>query len=150
MKKTFYTLFPTSRPQTLLKDPGMIPVYMQYLGYDVSCITSVDTKEVFSNDDYSILRKLQYITIKDTRKDTNIAYNGTNNYALRYIWQHAKEIDILNLYFKGAKLILIPDGIDDELLKKNHIQVSSWQNRKNIFLTWQDETFPSESYWRLS
>ena len=212
-KISFYTLFPTSRPQTLLKDPGFIPLYMSSLGYQVNYITCADIEEIFKNDNYSALRVLNFIQIDDDRKDKTQAFNGRNKNAIKFLWKHAREIDVLNVYFlkhsilyglvyklrnpkgilyvkldmnpyafiqkekelieplrrwifgkylrsipdlvsaestaayqyvqqrflstlsrKDEKLILVPNGVDDMLLEKEHVAVSLFKQRKNSFV----------------
>ena len=208
-KISFYTLFPTSRPQTLLKDPGFIPLYMSSLGYQASYITCADIEEIFTNDNYSALRVLNFIQIDDDRKDKTQAFNGRNKNAIKFLWKHAREIDVLNVYFlkhsilygtlykllhpKGVlyikldinyldfiqrerqmiepfrrwvyrqylhfvpdivsaettaslkyvherfrlpdnKLILIPDGLDDQLIETSEIKLAQYAERSNRFL----------------
>lgn len=113
--KRFFTLFPFLRNVHLLKDVGMIPycMYRDY-GYDATLVC-------FRNEEkYPALEKeVKGLKIEFLEKEENYAIGKVSWKVMGYLWKHAKEIDILNLYHATKETlayamlykILNPDGL---------------------------------------
>jgi len=209
MALSFVTIHSNSGFPSLLKDPGCITLYMSHMGYNVRYATLVQYDVIYGKEELRQFRESVPIDIlEDNRKDkSKVTIFSTS--ILRYIWNNAKKIEILNLYYlkhsifygilykmlnpKGFlylkldfdyldmkkrehqwiepfrrwcfskylkyipnlvsaescssleyvrkcymphtdKLIYIPDGIDNQLLEQNNIEIHSYKNKKNKIL----------------
>lgn len=97
MSQTFYTVICANTSDSLLKDMGMIPfLFGEKLGYDSHFVSFIpeNTDDVCTRQVHS----LKLISLLDDRNDkTRIPLFSKS--MLHYIWENAKKMDILNLYF---------------------------------------------------
>lgn len=209
MKPTFVTILPYADSTILLKDPGMIPYYLSKMGYECTFASFLSKKIVDEKEELKQFREtVKVVEISDDRKSKE-GIDMKSKSILRYIWDNAKKVDVLNLYFlkhsilygliykwrnnKGIlyvkldfnylnfeeqekqwiepvrrwafskylrmipdlvsaetkasleyvrsrfkpqedKLLLIPNGVDDQLIEDNQIAISSFSRRKNRFV----------------
>lgn len=102
MKKRFVTLFPPACNVHLLKDVGMIPfcMYRDY-GYDASVVC-------FPNEEsYPALdAEVKGLKISFLKQDREYRLGRISLKVLNYLEEHAKEIDILNLYHNTTETLV--------------------------------------------
>lgn len=102
MKKRFVTLFPPACNVHLLKDVGMIPfcMYRDY-GYDATLVC-------FPNEEnYPALEKeTKGLKINFLKQDKEYTFGRISLKVLNYLEEHAKEIDILNLYHNTTETLV--------------------------------------------
>ena len=96
--KTFVTLF-VHNPSVshLYKDPATIPYCMTKLGYETRYVSFLK-KEQIPKDMRDSLSPMNLESIEDDVQG-NYSKMGRSMSALKYIWNNAKQIDVLNLYF---------------------------------------------------
>lgn len=96
--KTFVTLF-VHNPSVshLYKDPATIPYCMTKLGYEAKYVSFL-RQEQFTQEICELLRPLQFETIEDDVLGRHSMLWRSKS-ALKYLWNNAKQIDVLNLYF---------------------------------------------------
>lgn len=101
-RKTFVTLFPPAQNVHLLKDVGMIPfcMYRDY-GYDATLVC-------FPNEEnYPALEEeVKGLKISFLKEDREYRLGKVSLKVLNYIEEHAKEIDVLNLYHNTTETLL--------------------------------------------
>lgn len=97
MKQTFYIVLPIAEVAALYKDPGMIPAVMNDLGYDAHFVSFLRKQDI---PPYAVefANKIQLETI-ELKQKSNTFLPWHSKEILMYLWKHAKEIDILNLYY---------------------------------------------------
>ena len=209
MKPTFVTILPLCEVAALLKDPGMITLYLSRRGYDCTYASLLPRKVVEERAELKQVREAITIVGLQEQMTENNRIDMKNGSIFRYIFRHAKHIDVLNLYYlkhsilygiiykcrnpKGVlyvkldfnhlnfkqqekqwiepirrwvfskylrlipdivsaetkasleyvrnrfkpqedKLLLIPNGVDDQLIEDNKIAISSFAKRKNRFV----------------
>ena len=209
MKPTFVTILQLSEIAALLKDPGMIPLYLSRIGYDSTFVSFLPQEIVNSREELKELRESVRVESLPQGKPLFGKIDMTSPSIFKYIWKNAKHIDVLNLYYmkhsilygtlykllnpKGIfylkldidyltfvrqesqkieplrrwvyqqylrfvpdivsaetnpsvdyvrkrfcppkeKLLLVPDGIDDELIEANDLKLFSYPDRPNRFL----------------
>ncbi|MDL2207996.1 glycosyltransferase [Parabacteroides sp. OttesenSCG-928-O15] len=101
-KKRFVTLFPLSQHVHLLKDVGMIPyiMYRDY-GYDATLVCFED------KDGYPALQnEVKGLKIDFLKEDKEYQFGKISSSVISYIWENAKEIDILNLYHNTKETLV--------------------------------------------
>jgi hypothetical protein len=92
MSKKFVTIFPICENVHLTKDLGQIPFFLhQVYSYNSSIVSYKNSKEY--NNLNGEVKGLELEFIEDTGR-LSFLEKG----AVKYIKQHAKEIDVLNLY----------------------------------------------------
>lgn len=96
--KTFVTLF-VHNPSVshLYKDPATIPYCMAKLGYDARYVSFLREEQI-PKDMRDSLSPMNLESIEDDVQG-NYSKVGCSMSALKYIWNNAKQIDVLNLYF---------------------------------------------------
>ena len=209
MEPTFVTILPLCEVAALLKDPGMITMYLSRMGYDCTFVSLLPTQIVDERDELTQIRESIKVVGLQEKMTEKSKIDMNNRSILRYIWQEAKHIDVLNLYYlkhslfygtlykllnpRGVlyikldinyldfilqekdkieplrrwvyslylhnvpdlvsaetnasmgyvrnkfkpqedKLLLIPNGIDDQLIENNKISISPFAKRKNRFV----------------
>ena len=203
------TILPFADSTILLKDPGMIPYFLSKIGYECTFASFLAKEIVDKKEELKQFREaVNVVEISDDRKSKE-GIDMKSRSILRYIWNNAKRVDVLNLYFlkhsifygliykwrnpKGIlyvkldmdsagmkkqenqrlepirrcafatylrlipdivsaetnasmeyvrsrfrpqedKLILIPDGLDDQLIETSEIKISRYTSRPNHFL----------------
>ncbi len=96
--KTFVTLFVhTPSVSHLYKDPATIPYCIAKLGYEAKYVSFLRQEQI-SQEIRKILHPLQFETIEDDVLERH-AMLWRSKSVLKYIWNNAKQIDVLNLYF---------------------------------------------------
>lgn len=209
MKPTFVTILPLCEVAALLKDPGMITLYLSRRGYDCTYVSLLPRKVVEERAELKQVREsFPIVGLQEQMSESN-RIDMKNGAIFRYIFRNAKHIDVLNLYYlkhsilygilykllhpKGVlyikldinyldfiqrerqmiepfrrwvyrqylhfvpdivsaettaslkyvherfrlpdnKLILIPDGLDDQLIETTEIKLAQYAERSNRFL----------------
>lgn len=96
--KSFVTIFVSgSNLSSLYKDPGTIPYCMAQLGYDARYVSFLRDEQI-PKDMRDSLSPLKLESLEDDVQG-NFSKMGCSRSALKYIWENAKQIDVLNLYF---------------------------------------------------
>lgn len=94
--KTFYTIFPTDTPISLVKDVGLFPTYLVKTGhYEVHLVS-----HIVYDDVPSYVTQMEGVILEYVRPPKHLTHSNTFLYIslLKYIWCNACKIDYLNLY----------------------------------------------------
>lgn len=150
MNKKFVTIFPICENVHLTKDLGQIPFFLHHVHQYNSSIVSYKNNKEYSN----LQGEVNGLNLEFIENTGRISFLEKG--VLKYIKQHAKKIDILNLYIfskftfvygilykmynpKGF-LYLKLDGYNETFLKETKIK-HSINPLKNSILKWLEKQF---------
>ena len=95
----FLTIKPVSDFIGILKEPGIIPLYLSRMGYTSHFASFIDEKIINEKDELKTFRdSVHVISLKDDRSNPKKLPIASKS-ILRYIWKEGYKADVLNLYF---------------------------------------------------
>lgn len=97
MRRSFYTLFLTNEKVDLVKDQGMIAYYLYRLGYDSHFVSFIEPSE--SDMFQQQVKGLSLHSLGKQHLPRHPQLMMFCRKAFKFIFQHRKDIDILNLYY---------------------------------------------------
>lgn len=102
MDKRFVTIFPASLNVHLLKDVGMVPYILHRdYGFDSLLVTFKNEQKYSALDNEVRGLKIHFIGMDPTYAPGKISFK-----VLKYIWNNARKIDVLNLYHNTKESLL--------------------------------------------
>lgn len=97
MRRSFYTLFLTNEKVDLVKDQGMIAYYLYRLGYDSHFVSFIEPSEDDCFQQQVEGLSLHFLGEQQLPRHPQLMMFCRK--AFKFIFQHRKDIDILNLYY---------------------------------------------------